>query len=146
MIDRVELPEPSESSMLRVAYSCHEGLKILATNFHGQMLVAFGLVAAHCVEALLKCHLMQNGWNNLRLQKEIGHNLETAWRTAAACGPPVTGEPPGWVRALNAGHSRPYIYRYTPHQYGIGTPRAEEVIEPIAPLLEELRKKCGYII
>ena len=141
-----ELPEPSESSLLRVAYSCHEGLKILATNFHSQMLVPFGIVAGHCVEALLKCHLLQNGWTNEELKKKIGHDLEAAWRAGAECGPPITGEPPMWVLVLNAGHKRPFIYRYTPHQYGVGTPRAEEVIEPIAPILEALRKKCGYIV
>lgn len=146
MAKQLTFPAPSESSLLRVAYSCHEGLKILATNFHSQMLVPFGLVAGHCVEALVKCHLMQNGWTSEECQKRLGHDLEAAWRAGAVCGPPICGEPPSWVVALNAGHSRPYVYRYTPHLHGVGTPHAEEVIEPIWPMLEALRKRCEYII
>jgi hypothetical protein len=144
-LDYDQLPDPSESSLLRVAYSCHEGLKILATNFHSQMLVPFGIVAGHCVEALLKCHLMQSGWTHDEVRK-LRHDLEAAWRAGAECGPPISGDPPRWVGVLNAGHNKPFMYRYTPHLYGIGTPRAEEVIEPIAPILEALRRKCGYLL
>lgn len=148
MVDdkRAQYPDTSEMSLLRAAYSCHEGLKILATNFHSQMLIAFGIVAGHCIESFLKCHLMQNGWTAAEVRHKLGHDLERAWREGAKYGHPIEGEPPLWVTVLNHGHRPPYLYRYPPHLFGVGTPRAEEVIEPIAPILEALRRRCEYII
>lgn len=142
----LELPDPSESSFLRVAYSCHDGLKVLAKELHSRTLIPFGILAGHCVEAMLKCHLMQNGWTATDVRHKLGHDLEAAWVAAAKCGPPIEGAPPQWVMSLNWGHDRPYPYRYLPHQYGVGTPHAEQVIEPIAPILEVLRQRCGQII
>ena len=138
-------PDASEESLLRVAYSCYEGMKEIAKNFHSHTIIPFGILSGHCIEAFLKCHLLQKGMPHDRV-RALGHNLEAAWAEAAKAGPPIHGAAPHWVVALNAGHDRPYMFRYLPHLHGVGCASPEDFMDKIPPILESLRKTCGYII
>jgi hypothetical protein len=139
------MPPESEESLLRVAYSCNDGLRILAKEFHSQLIIPFGILAGQCIESFLKCHLLQKGVPLKQVQR-IGHDLELAWVEAAKHGSPIDGPVPVWVKVLNWGHSRPHPYRYLPDTYGAGCPQPNDFIELIPPILESLRRTCGRII
>ena len=120
-------------------------MKLLAAQFHSQLIIPFGILSGHCMEAILKCHLLQRG-ATLKSTRSLGHNLERAWLAATQVGPPIEGPVPDWLKVLNWGHDRPHPYRYLPDTYGAGCPQPESFMPLIPPILESLRKSCGRLI
>jgi hypothetical protein len=139
------LPQESESSLLRCAMDCLEGLRILGApgNFHNSTIIPFAILAGHCVEATMKCHLLQNGWTPKQLRK-LQHDLLAAWSECVVCGAPFEGSAPDWLGILNWGHNRPHPFRYLPHQYGVASPTLEHLLKPLEAIHTELRKRCQY--
>jgi hypothetical protein len=138
------LPPPSESSMLRVAQSCCEGVKALWRIPDSNTLIAYAIVASHGVEATLKCHLLQKG-KSLKDCIKLGHDLVLAWGAAAKEGAPIEGPVPDWLRALNWGHARPHAFRYPPDMYGIGAPRSDELLVWWEPVLKSLYRSSSRL-
>ena len=89
------------------------------------------------MEATLKCHLLQKQ-RPLKEVRALHHDLLAAWSAAATAGPPIVGPAPEWLLALHWGHSRPHLFRYPPHGYGVGTPKAEEFLPWWEPVLRAL--------
>jgi hypothetical protein len=139
-----KLPPPSESSMLRVAWSCGEGIRVFSRVPDSNTLIAFAIVAAHGVEATLKCHLLQKG-KSLRDCVKLGHDLMETWDAAVAEGPPIEGPVPDWLRALNWGHDKPYAFRYLPDMHGVGVPRADELLGWWDPVLKSLYRTSSRL-
>jgi hypothetical protein len=140
-------PPESESSLLRGAYSCYFCLKQIEPTFGSHTLVGFGILAGHCIEATLKCHLLQNGVDTKELRThDVRHNLELLWQRAERLGPPIVGQPPEWVRVLNWGHDKPFQYRYIPHDYGLAAPLPSEFLPALFSIMEALRKKSERIL
>jgi hypothetical protein len=146
MTKKTKLPEASESSLLRVAYACLDGLKVFATgnNFHSQTVIPVAILEAHCTEVTLKCHLMQSDWGQNKA-RALSHDLRRCWSAAAKVGDMFAEEPPTWLETLHWGHSAPYAFRYLPHDYGTGCPFPQEVIDFVAPKLEMLRRRSERI-
>jgi hypothetical protein len=138
-------PEVSEESLFRGARSCLLGCQVLAKDFHNDLIISFGILAGNCTEAALKCHLLQSGLSVVQIRK-LGHDLVKAWKEAVQQGLPFIGDPPPWIVTLNAGHGPPYLFRYLPHQYGVGVPRPDEVLPFLAEIVEVLRKRCSSIV
>src|ERR1700730_10130720 len=128
------LPPPSESSFFRVAWSCCEGTKVLSRLPDSNTLIAYALVVSHGIEATLKCHLLQKG-RSLQDCRQLGHDLKKAWDVAEKEGAPIAGEAPDWLICLNWGHVKPYAFRYLPDMYGIGAPKAEDILRWWEPVL-----------
>jgi hypothetical protein len=137
---KMRLPEASESSLLRVAYACLDGLKIFATgnNFHSRTIIPVAILEAHCPEVTMKCHLMQNRWTHSDV-RELGHDLRRCWNEASKVATLFDEEPPHWLELLNWGHSSPYAFRYLPSDYGAGCPLPCEFVAFTEPKLEALR-------
>jgi hypothetical protein len=138
-------PEESEESLFRGAHSCLLGAQALSERFHNDPIIPFGILAGNCAEAALKCHLLQSGLS-VKQTRALRHDLVMAWNASVKCGPPFLGNPPPWILMLNAGHHAPYLFRYLPHQYGVGVPRPDELLPLLAEILEALRKRCSFIV
>jgi hypothetical protein len=145
--NRTDLPDSSESSLLRVAFACLEGLKIftIGTNFHSGTIIPVAILEGHCLEVAMKCHLMQCGQTNDDIKK-LGHSLSEIWTEAAKLGEPFALEVPSWLSSLHWGHSAPYPFRYLPHNFGAGCPDPAQVVEFMSPILQTLRKRCGILV
>ena len=139
-----KLPPPSESSMLRVGWSCCEGIKVLSRVPDSNTLIAFAIVASHGVEATLKCHLLQKG-KSLDDCIRLGHDLAKMWDAATREGAPIEGPAPDWLRALNWGHDKPYAFRYLPDMYGVGAPRADDLLVWWEPVLRSLYRTSSRL-
>lgn len=143
---RYEFPDESESSLLRGAYSCYYCLRDIEPNFGSHNIVGFAILAGHCTEAMLKSHLLQNGVSLQEIKShEMRHDLDRLWLRGASLAPPVSGEPPEWVKLLNWGHNKPFHYRYIPHQHGMGCPQPSQFLDELFSMLEVLRKKSSQI-
>ena len=140
MSEKIELPPPSESSLLRVAQSCCQATKVLTAVPDGSTLIALAMVISQGIEATLKCHLLQSG-KSLEFCKRIGHDLMRAWSAAAEEGSPIEGSPPDWLRTLQWGHAKPHAFRYLPDMYGVGVPRADEFVPWWNDVLKELYRR-----
>lgn len=138
------LPAPSESSMLRVAWSCCEAIKVLSKVPDSNTLVAYAIVASHGMEATLKCHLLQRG-KSLDHCIRLGHDLMKTWAAASSEGPPINGTAPKWLKVLNWGHAKPYAFRYLPDTYGVGAPRADELLSWWEPVLASLYRTSSRL-
>lgn len=136
-ITKQNLPNESESSLLKVAQSCCEAIKELNRDAGSHTLIALAILAGQGIEATLKCHLLQKK-RKLEDVRALGHDLVAAWSAAAAAGPPIVGPAPDWLLALNWGHARPFIFRYPPDMYGIGAPKAEDLLHWWQPVLRQL--------
>ena len=141
MADQVSMPAPppeSASSLLQVAQQCFSAVEKLQEHPNMHMLIPTGILAAHGVEATLKCHLMQHRAAPSQV-RSFGHDLLKAWAAAVAAGPPIEGDAPAWLVSLNWGHAK-LTYRYPPHQHGIGVPRLEDFMPWWADVLRALQR------
>jgi hypothetical protein len=141
----IDTPDVSEESLFRVASSCLHGVRALGIDFNSQLIIPFGIVAGQCLEAAIKCHLLQVGRSHGDV-RSIGHDLLIGWQEAAQSGDPFRQPVPTWVQVLNAGHARPYLFRYLPHQYGVSVPNPEEIVPVLAETIEILRKRCKFVV
>jgi hypothetical protein len=132
-----ELPDESESSLLRAAQFCCEAIKELNRNAGSHTLIPFAILAGQGMEATLKCHLLQKR-RSLEDVRGLGHDLIAAWSAAATAGPPIIGPAPDWLVVLNWGHARPFVFRYPPDMYGIAAPKAEDLLHWWPPVLRQL--------
>ena len=139
-----KLPPQSETSMFRVAWSCCEGVKVLSKVPDSNTLIALAIVASHGLEATLKCHPLQRG-KSLKDCVKLGHNLLETWEVAVVAGPPIEGPIPDWLRALNWGHDKPHAFRYLPDMYGIGVPRADDLLGWWEPVLRSLYRTSSHL-
>jgi hypothetical protein len=94
--------------------------------------LACAVLAAQGLECTLKAYLAFHGNDEVKL-KRYGHDLETLWEKAAACGPAVSGTAPQWCTILNAGHDQPYYFRYPTGLHGFAFPA-------LVPMVTELQR------
>jgi hypothetical protein len=123
-----------------VAQSMMSGVKVLATASPPPAL-ALALVAAHCLECVLKAYLSRDGSDAALRKPNVRHDLNTLWAMAFAQGLEVQESPSSWVDCLSGLHKRPYYLRYSTGVHGIVSPGAEPMTSELAALLEIVREK-----
>ncbi len=84
----------SAASLLSGSKEYFHAMKILSSHLSNKTVRPIGLMASQSIELILKSYLVINGWDEPRLKKEIGHDLEKAWKEARGVGCLLKVRPP----------------------------------------------------
>ena len=107
-------------------------------------LIAYAIVASHGIEATRKTHFLQQG-RSLEDCIRLGYDLLKVWTSAANEAPPIHESVPEWLQALHWGYAKPCAFRYLPDMYGVGAPRADELIAPWERVLASLYRTSSRL-
>jgi hypothetical protein len=127
--------------LLLGAYEYGRAAVILARSPYLPM-VPFAEIVCHSIELGLKAYLLFSGANEQSL-KDIGHDLERAWRECSDKGLQVQF-PPFWLTGLNMQHANPFIYRYWRQGLGWSMPGTQEMmVNTLSDALRQIGAAVG---
>jgi hypothetical protein len=95
----------------------------------------FGLASAQCLELTLKAYLMISGMSERDLRNKVSHSLNEAWSRCVKAGLDIDADMPSWATSLDAGHDRPYLFRYARDNTGILLPSKDTVLNGLRGVL-----------
>lgn len=124
----VQYPVETPDSYLEGAEEYRKAVELLLVRPTETPIEPLGLLAAHCVELLLKALLLASGVSLATLRsQEVRHSLNALWQLALDRNLPLEDPVPFWCQALALAHDKPFMYRYPRPGWGVIVPEPQDL-------------------